>query len=160
MAGFEPMRQWIRRYVSLLPWAALSLLVACKSITDLQAPTLDVVDVKVLGGDLSGQQLRVRLRVTNPNDRVLPVKGIAYRMEVDGAQFATGASERAFTVPALGSTEFEMSMNADMAGLLFRMLGSGRRPDAVNYRLTGKVSLSSGLLRSVPFDQKGTFKLR
>ena len=65
-----------------------------------------------------------------------------------------------FIVPALGSTEFDMSLNADMAGALFRLLGSGRKLDDVDYRLSGKVSLSSGMLRSVPFDKKGSFRLR
>lgn len=144
----------------LAPLVALLLVAGCAGVTSLEAPELDVVDVRMLGGDLSGQQLRVRLKVTNPNDRALPVKGITYRMEVGGEQFATGESERAFTVPALGSTEFDMTMNADMAGALFRLLGSGRRLDVVDYRLSGKVSLSSGLLRSIPFDEKGSFRLR
>jgi LEA14-like dessication related protein len=143
-----------------LPLAALLLLAGCGGVSSLQAPELDVVDVKLLGGDLSGQQLRVRMRVTNPNDRELPVKGITYRMEVGGEQFASGASEASFLVPALGSTEFDMSMNADMAGAVFRLLGSGRKLDSVDYRLSGKVSLSSGMLRSVPFDKQGSFKLR
>jgi LEA14-like dessication related protein len=143
-----------------MPVAALLLVAGCGGITNLKAPELNVVDVKLLGGDLSGQQLRVRMRVTNPNDRELPVKGITYRMEVGGEQFASGESESSFVVPALGATEFDMSMNADMAGAVFRLLGSGRKLDNVDYRLSGKVSLSSGMLRSVPFDQKGSFKLR
>lgn len=144
-------------------WMAVAMFVVvagCGGVTSLQAPDLDVVDVKLLGGDLSGQQLRVRMRVTNPNDRELPVKGITYRMEVGGEQFASGQSESSFVVPALGATEFDMSMNADMAGVVFRLLGSGRKLDNVDYHLSGKVSLSSGILRSVPFDQKGSFKLR
>ena len=143
-----------------MPVAVLLLAAGCGGITNLKAPELNVVDVKLLGGDLSGQQLRVRMRVTNPNDRELPVKGITYRMEVGGEQFASGESESSFVVPALGTTEFDMSMNADMAGAVFRLLGSGRKLDTVDYRLSGKVSLSSGMLRSVPFDQKGSFKLR
>lgn len=144
----------------LLPVAALLLVAGCGGITELVAPELDVVDVKLVGGDLSGQQLRVRMRVNNPNDRELPVKAIAWRMEVGGEQFATGESERNFVVPALGTTEFDMNMHADMAGAVLRLLGSGRRLDVVDYRLTGKVSLSAGLLRSIPFDEKGSFRLR
>jgi hypothetical protein len=30
----------------------------------------------------------------------------------------------------------------------------------VDYRLIGKVSLSSGMLRTIPFDEKGSFRLR
>ncbi|MDR2214685.1 MAG: LEA type 2 family protein [Nevskiaceae bacterium] len=138
----------------------LLLLAACSSVTDLKAPDLDVVNVRMLGGDLSGQRLRLTVRVTNPNDRELPVKGIVYQMRVNGAAFATGESERAFTVPALGSTDFDLNMNANIAGTLFRLLGGGGKLDKLDYQLTGKVSLSSGLLRSIPFDKKGSFDLR
>jgi LEA14-like dessication related protein len=149
--------RWVR---ALLPLTMLLLAAACTGITELKAPELDVMSVKVLGGDLSAQRLLLHLNVTNPNDRELPIKGIVYQMEVAGAPFANGATESAFTVPALGATEFDLTMNADMAGLLFRMLGSGRKLDNVDYRLTGKVSLSAGLLRTIPFDKKGNVSLR
>jgi LEA14-like dessication related protein len=144
----------------LLSLATLLLTTACTGITELKAPELDVMSVKVLGGDLSGQRLLLHLNVINPNDRKLPIKGIVYQMQVAGVSFASGATERAFTVPAQGSTEFDLTMDADMAGLLFRVLGSGRKLDNVDYRLTGKVSLSSGLLRTIPFDKKGNISLR
>jgi hypothetical protein len=31
---------------------------------------------------------------------------------------------------------------------------------SLDYHLSGKVSLSEGFLRSIPFDQRGTFKLQ
>ena len=141
-------------------FAMLLGLAACTGLSNLEAPQLDVVDVTMLRGDFTSQQLRVRVKVTNPNDRELPVKGITYKMEVGGEQFATGESEREFTVPALGSTEFDMSMNADMAGALLRLLSGGGKLDEVEYRLSGRVSLAQGLLRSIPFQKKGTFRLR
>jgi LEA14-like dessication related protein len=139
----------------------LAALAACSALVpQFEKPRLDVVDVQVLKSDLLQQQLRVRMRVQNPNDRVLPVRGITYELEVAGEAFAHGESESAFDVPALGSTEFDVSVNANAAGALLRLLSSGKKHDVVDYRLVGKVSLASGLLRSIPFDQKGEFKLR
>ena len=54
-----------------------------------------------------------------------------------------------------------MNVTTNLAGTFIKLLGrgSGAGSDEVGYRLVGKVTLSEGFLRSVPFDQKGTFKL-
>jgi len=33
-------------------------------------------------------------------------------------------------------------------------------PETLDYRIAGKVSLSTGLLRSIPFSEQGTLKLK
>ncbi|MGC4028895.1 MAG: LEA type 2 family protein [Steroidobacteraceae bacterium] len=129
-------------------------------VPKLETPQLQVVGVDLLRSDLLTQQLRVRMRVTNPNDRVLPVRSIIYRVEVAGEPFAQGESERNFEVPALGSTEFDVGMTANAAGTLLKLLGSGNRAGALDYRLVGKVQLASGLIRSIPFEEKGSLNLR
>jgi len=97
--------------------------------------------------------------VQNPNDVELPVRGISYEVLLAGESFASGESERDFLVPALGETEFNLDVTANAAAAVLRILGdrSGRNPE---YRLLGKVHLSSGLLRSIPFEHKGELKLR
>jgi LEA14-like dessication related protein len=141
---------------------ALGLLLgACSSMLPrLEPPELQVVRIEVERADLLQQQLRVRMRVRNPNDRSLPVRGITYEMEVAGEPFAHGESEKNFEVPALGSTEFDVSVTANAASALLKLASSGAKLDAVEYRLVGKVSLSAGVIRSIPFDRKGQFKLR
>lgn len=139
---------------------ALLTLSACSLfVPKLEAPRLSVVSVEFLKGALWQQKLRVRLAVDNPNDRVLPIKGITYTLEVNGQEFAHGESDASFDVPALGQAEFNMNMTANMAGTIISLLSHGS--DAtVEYHLVGRVSLSHGLLRSVPFDQHGTFNLK
>ncbi len=125
----------------------------------LAAPSLSIVSVELLKSDLWEQHLKVRMRVQNPNDRTLPVKGLTYTIEVAGQPFASGESGASFVVPALGEAEFDMSVTANMAGALFKLLGhSDSAP--LEYRVSGKVSLSEGLLRTVPFEQHGTFKFQ
>jgi hypothetical protein len=55
-----------------------------------------------------------------------------------------------------------MNMTANMAGAIIKLLGKGSDSvgDEVDYRVTGKISLSEGLLRSIPFEDRGKFKLR
>ena len=145
-----------RVLAALLMVAALT---GC-AYTHLEKPKLEVVDVQLLKGDLLQQQLRLRMRVQNPNDRELPVSGITYQLDVAGEAFAHGESERNFVVPALGSAEFDVNVTANAATALLKILAGGRRLESVDYRLTGKVALSSGMLRSIPFDEKGMIHLR
>lgn len=147
---------------TMLYGAMLALLAGCSFfVPKLEAPDLSVVNVELLKSDLFEQRLKVRMRVQNPNDRELPVKGISCEMEVNGDEFASGVSANSFTVPAFGEAEFDMMLTANMAGAVLKWIAGsgGRAPESVDYELNGKVSLSSGIMRSIPFSEKGTFKL-
>jgi LEA14-like dessication related protein len=147
--------------MSFLPAATLvAMLGGCALfVPKLQAPTLAIVNVELLKSDLWEQRLKVRMRVQNPNDRTLPIKGLSYTIEVSGQSFANGVSGASFVVPANGEAEFDMNVTANMAGTLFKLLGRGDT-SRIEYKISGKVSLSEGLLRTVPFEQRGTFKLQ
>ena len=142
--------------------AVCALLAACALRPPLETPRLSVSEVDLLGGDLWQQRLRVRLHVQNPNDRSLAVKELEYTLEVEDQPLASGTSEASFTVPALGETDFDMSVTTHLAGTLLRLLARG--PDAlaqgVAYRLAGRLTLSQGWIRSIPFEQRGNFTLR
>ncbi len=141
-------------------FVTLLLVAGCSALVPkLEAPHLSIVNIEILKSDLLQQQLRVRMRVQNPNDRALPIRSITYSIEVGGEEFAHGDSDRNFIVPALGETEFDVNVTANAASLLLRLAGGGRNRE-LNYRLVGKVSLSSGLLRTIPFEQKGVMPLR
>ena len=125
-------------------------------VPKLERPTLSVVKVQLLKSDLWHQELKVRMRAQNPNDRALPVKGLSYELDVEGQELAHGMSADSFVVPALGEAEFDMSVSANMASMLVKLLSQGGNP--VEYRIKGRIALSAGLLRSIPFDDHGTFK--
>lgn len=145
--------------------AACTALTACAAFAPkLETPKLSIVNVEIVKGDLFEQRLRARIKVENPNDRELAVKGITYTIEVGGEEFGRGISGSSFTVPRLGEAEFDMNVTANMAGTLMRLAQrakeAGRTPDSVDYRIVGKVSLATGMLRSIPFEERGAFKLR
>jgi len=124
-------------------------------------PELSIVGIDLLKSDILEQRLNVRVRVQNPNGRALPVQGLSYQIELAGKDFAHGVSMNSFTVPAYGEAEFDMRVNANMVGALAVLLGRRDGPDrdAIPYRISGKVSLASGFLRNVPFEQNGTIRL-
>ena len=150
----------MRVVISLAMMLALS---ACSFLVPkLETPELSIVNVELMKGDFWEQRLKVRMRVQNPNDRALPVKGLTYTLEVQGEEMARGMSGASFTVPAFGEAEFDMNITANMATTLIKLLGrgNGSLQEQVDYRIVGKVSLSQGLWRSIPFEETGKFKLK
>lgn len=144
--------------------AASALIAACSLfVPKLQAPRLSVVSIELARSDFFEQHLKVRMLVENPNDRALPVRSLLYTLEIAGEEAAHGASSASFTVPPLGEAQFDMDVTANLAGTLLKLLlarGDGSDADRVAYRLRGKVELSHGLLRSIPFDERGSFSLK
>ena len=150
----------------MAPVRSLSLLLLAVALSGcalfvpkLETPRLAIVAVEIRKANLLEQQLHVRMRVENPNDRSLPVQGLSLTVYVAGQQFATGASDASFIVPALGTAEFNMEVTANAAGTIFTILGRPRG-QAIDYHMQGKVQLTRGWLRSIPFEQSGTFTLR
>ncbi|MBS1199781.1 MAG: hypothetical protein H6R27_459 [Proteobacteria bacterium] len=141
-----------------VPVIAALLLGGCAGLgAKLQAPKLSLVGIQMQDATFFEQRMLVRLRVQNPNDLVLPVKGLTVAFELAGVHFAEGVSARAFDVPALGEAEFDMMVTANAATALMEIFGKdGKRPSKeLDYRISGKLSTSIGLLRSVPFDETG-----
>ena len=142
----------------VLVLAAILLLSGCATLR-LEPPQLQVVGVNLVGANILKQQLRVRVRVDNPNNRELQVRGIDCEVQLAGETFASGASERDFVVPALGAMEFDVDVTANAAAALLRLLG-GRAGGSTEYRVTGTVHLAKGFIKNVPFEHKGDLLLR
>ncbi|HLY52322.1 MAG TPA: LEA type 2 family protein [Steroidobacteraceae bacterium] len=152
----------MRRGIAACAAGALLASGSCALAPKLVPPELSIVGVQLLGSDLFAQRLKVRVHVRNPNNRVLPVDGLEYTLEVDGQPFATGESAASFVVPALGAADFDMNVTTNVAGTLLRLLAraADARGPGVPYRLYGKVTLSSGWVRSLPFEERGRFDLQ
>jgi LEA14-like dessication related protein len=158
------MRDAARR-TAMLALACLALaclaLAGCGALPKLEAPKLSVISMKVQSADIFSQRLQVRMRVLNPNARELPIKGIEYRIEVNDAELAQGLTDTPFVVPAMGEAEFDVQVTANLATALAKFLSRrGGSADTLDYRLIGSVALSSGFLRRIPFDERGSVKLK
>lgn len=152
----DPFRHWRLACAAL----ALALCAGCASVANLQAPDLSVVSMKLQSADLFEQRLLVRMKVQNPNDRALPIKGITYRIEVNDAELGQGSADTPFVVPSMGEAEFDMVFTANLATALSQLLSRKGSSQSIDYRLRGEVALSSGFLRHIPFDERGSVKLK
>ena len=154
MVEFFRARRLVILALGVAPWFA-----GCAMLPKFESPKLSVVSLKLQSADIFSQRLQVRMRVFNPNSRELPIKGINYRLEVNDAELGQGNTSAPFTVPAMGEVEFDMQITANLAGTLAKLLGRRNSPESLAYRLVGNVELASGLLRRIPFDERGNVKL-
>jgi LEA14-like dessication related protein len=146
----------MKRTLALL---ASCVLGACAVLVPkLEPPQLTVTRVELAGGNLQQQQVHLTLHVVNPNARAIDVRGIDCNLELSGEAFATGSTEAAFTLPASGETDFGLNVTANLDAALVALL-SGLGHKTVDYRMYGQVHLASGLMRNIPFEQKGRVKL-
>ncbi|HEX2789903.1 MAG TPA: LEA type 2 family protein [Steroidobacteraceae bacterium] len=149
---------------SRLQMAAVTAMLAvalagCASIVPkLEAPTLAVTTVVIGGGNSQAQQIRLTFHATNPNDRAIAIRSIECNLELEGAAFAQGTTDAAFTLPALGQADFDLNLTANLNSVLAALAG-GFGHHTVDYRVYGKVHLQGGVVRTIPFDQKGRVRL-
>jgi len=140
--------------------ALVLLLAGCSALgPKVEVPRLTLVRVAMTSADIFNQQFLVRLHVQNPNDRELPIKGIDYKLFLEGDSFAEGLSNKPFVVPALGETEFDMTVRTNFVSGVGRLLSRLNGRDQVQYVLEGKVLTDLGMGTKIPFQETGTVSL-
>lgn len=138
--------------------AIFLLLVCCAACTPkFERPTLTVVGIEMQGGNFLQQNFLVKFEVQNPNGRALPVSGLHAELNVGGQRIASGVSNKAFVVPAMGASEFDMTITANVAMALLQL--ANRHADSVDYEVTGSANLDLPFMHDLPFRQNGSFQI-
>ena len=138
---------------------ALKLLIAsCSTLSDLQAPQVELVGVQMMSADMFAQRFKVRLLVQNPNDVEVPVKGLDYKIIMMGDSFADGVNTERFVLPAKGEAEFDMQVTTNFVSSFGRLLSrvGGGKLENVDYEIAGDILLDKGMVRKIPFTHRGT----
>ena len=110
----------------------------------------------------------IQLRVMNPNDLSLTVKGLSCELELDGSEFASGMQGENQEIPAYGSPLVPVKVYASIIGVVTSVIGRiqaankpGRTQDPLTYGLKGKVKVSSkGISKELPFTSTGELTLQ
>jgi len=149
----------IRSVRMLFVVACAVLLAACSSLgSKLEAPSLELVGVQMLSTDMFAQRFKVRVKVINPNDLELPVKGLEYTILMMGDSFAEGMANESFLLPAMGEAEFDMLVTTNFVSSFGRLLSrvQGGKLENVDYEITGKIMVEKGMVRKIPINHRGT----
>lgn len=141
--------------------AALAVaLVSCATVPGrMDPPSVTVADVRMGTAGVLEQQYFVKLRIQNPNDDDLLVKGVSFELELNDQPFAKGVSPKAVTVPRFGSEFVEVETVSGITSIL-RQLGamsSDAGAESFRYRIKGKLATRNA--GSMPFDERGDLSL-
>ncbi|MBV8680633.1 MAG: LEA type 2 family protein [Aquitalea sp.] len=132
-------------------------LVGCSTL-GLKKPQLSLVDIHPATSTLLEQNFDVTLRVQNPNALPLHASGLSFDLDVAGNRLASGLSDQAIAVPALGETEIKVRLHTSLVSWL-KQLGKVMRTDGkLDYQLQGQLEGVQGLT-SVPFSSSGEWQL-
>jgi LEA14-like dessication related protein len=131
---------------------------ACAS---LESPRISLSDMGLQ--QITGFEtvLQVSLRVLNPNDIDLNIRGLDCTLEVNGKPFARGISSAAVQVPAFGSATVPITVYSSALDIARGLISMPGRTE-VNYELKGHVRLekTSWLISKLPFNSGGTVSLK
>jgi LEA14-like dessication related protein len=136
------------------------LLGACAGplTSKVEPPEVSLAGLALSRPGVFEQDLRVDLRLRNPNDFDLAVDRLKFALEVNAQPFARGWTTDGFELPALGETVVPVTITVPTNDLLERVmeLGTGHR---LSYRLAGDAELDGFAARSIPFEREGVLAL-
>jgi LEA14-like dessication related protein len=141
--------------------AVASFVTGCAgtSIT-VEKPGVTLNNVEVTDVDLDGQTFVLDFDVANPNPFPLPVRSIAYGVELDGFRFASGETAGAFTVPANGDSHFQITVDVDLmrtAPQLMFIVRDGVYRE-IPYALEGRFAIDVPFAHPLSFRNEGSIR--
>jgi LEA14-like dessication related protein len=144
----------------LLLGLSMTTLAACSAmLPKLEPPKVDLVGVAIEGGNFKSERLGFTLEVMNPNNRSLAVERIDYVLTLSGIEFGTGTSAEPFTLAALGQTQVQLEVTADLAKAVQAVLSHLGEP-TLDYQVSGHVKLANSALPAFPFTAHGHIAIK
>jgi len=134
----------------------LSGLTACSTLPGRpESPRVNLVGLQLVSVELFEQRYQVRLRVKNPNAFELPIRGLDFRLEINGEAFADGVSNQSVNVPAYGERVISLEVSSSLLQVFRQLQSLENNPSpGFAYRIRGSVAIgASG--RRLPFDYAG-----
>ena len=130
---------------------------ACATLPD--PVNVSVAGISSLPGEGLELRMLVKLRVQNPNDVAMPFRGASVRMEVQRRTFASGVSNVASTLPALGEVLVEVPVTVSALNVIRQVMGllEGQPLNQIQYAMSGK--LHTGGLGGLRFDTDGALSV-
>lgn len=140
----------------LIITCAAVLLTACAGLGAYrEAPRVSLLSIEPLDMTLLEQRYALELRIMNPNTADIPLAGLDYTIEINQREFAYGVSRQQVTIPAFGEAVLQVEVVSSLLSVLSQLHSLQEdKQEALQYRLSGKLSLANSSLR-LPFDYSG-----
>ncbi len=127
----------------------------------VEPPSVQLNSVELTNIDLKDQTFLLGFDIVNPNPFPLPIASIKYGVSLDGHRFASGETDRSFTVPADGDSDFSISVSLDLmhtAPTLFWLVRDAAQRD-IPYQLDGQLGVDLPFAKPVPFSSAGSIRI-
>lgn len=136
---------------------SIQLIAGCAGVgKQLDPPRISLAQIQVQ--EFSGFEavFQIKLRVLNPNDVNLKIKGIEADLEINGKPFAVGVSKASVTIPSFGTELVPVTVYSSIVDIVKGIHGL-QKAEQLNYRLTGKLRGAADNMTSVtlPFESEG-----
>ncbi len=137
-----------------------ALMAACVTTGGLaNPPRVSLAGLRLAEVNLMEQRYAARLRIQNPNDASLSVRGMEYTIYLNDRKFADGVSDRQFSVPAYGEKLIEVNLTSTVLRVFDQLKDLSNGDSQVfRYRIAGSLSLG-GLRSSIPFSHEDAIDL-
>ena len=138
----------------------LSLVCGCAGLGKrLNEPRISLTRIRVQEVGLLESVLHITLRVVNPNDVALSLKGADCELSLKGQSVAHGVTNEAISIPALGSKQLTVEAYTSMVGITRTVLSTLRQSEPerqMAYSLEGRLHLGGrSFINTLPFSMEG-----
>ncbi|WP_439135176.1 LEA type 2 family protein [Pseudomaricurvus sp.] len=149
------------RYLSLFVILCLSIVSGCASLSpDFEDPQVDVLSIKRIPSEDLEQRFAVGLRMTNPNDSELKLKGISYSLSIEGYKVASGVSADVPTLAPYGEARFSLPVSTSLLNsirLLKHLMELNK--SSLSYRLEAKLDMGIPFVPKTRVVEEGNVQL-
>jgi LEA14-like dessication related protein len=127
----------------------------------LETPRISLSNIQMLEAGGMESAFLVQLRVQNPNEVDLDIRGVDCDVEINGKPFAYGMSNSPVRIPAFGSDTVPVKVYTSVIDIFRGLLNLQGRED-LSYQVKGRVRMSGGafLPASLPFESQGTISVK
>lgn len=153
----------LRQYLSLFIWLLLIVffLLGCAGIgKKLQPPRITLTNIQVQEIKVFESVFQIELRVVNPNDVSIDIKGLDCEIELNNKPFASGVSKKKIKVSSFDTAIIPITVYSSVFDLAKGLYDAGKK-QMMKYKLKGRLHLGGGSTVSsvIPFESEGELTL-
>ena len=144
-----------------IAWLLLLAFSGCAVLSpDFEEPKVVLDSLEMLPTNGINQRFKIGLRMTNPNDKPLKIKGISYTVALNGYDLLDGVGNNIPEVAPYSEVLFDVEASTNMFETL-RFINNfmgGKSQGELNYRLQADIAVD-GWFKKVAVEESGVVPL-
>lgn len=129
----------------LLATGLLIFLAGCATL-NMEPPQIALTSITPASTGGLDTSFNIGLRISNPNGVSLPIKGMSYKIALNGAQVLQGVTNQIPRIPAYGTENVTVTVGANLLSAPKLLTSLMRNPDQrIRYDFSTKIDLEGPL---------------